>query len=98
MSSQIQEVKQASDIIQVIGERVELKRSGSNFRGLCPFHSEKSPSFFVSEVLQRYKCFGCGESGDAFTFLEKYEGMTFSEALRTLADQAGITLKEVHRT
>lgn len=96
--SQIQEVKQASDIIQVIGERIELKRSGTNFRGLCPFHSEKSPSFFVSEVLQRYKCFGCGESGDAFTFLEKYEGMTFAEALRYLADQTGITLQEFHRT
>lgn len=90
--SQIQEVKQASDIIQIIGERVTLQRSGTNWRGLCPFHSEKSPSFFVSEQLQRYKCFGCGETGDVFTFLEKYEGMTFAESLQTLADRAGITL------
>lgn len=90
--SQIQEVKQASDIIQIIGERVTLQRSGTNWRGLCPFHSEKSPSFFVSEQLQRYKCFGCGETGDIFTFLEKYEGMTFAESLQTLADRAGITL------
>lgn len=90
--SQIQEVKQATDIIQIIGERVTLQRSGTNWRGLCPFHSEKSPSFFVSEQLQRYKCFGCGESGDVFTFLEKYDGMTFAEGLEYLADRAGITL------
>lgn len=90
--SQIQEVKQATDIVQLIGERLTLQRSGANWRGLCPFHSEKSPSFFVSEQLQRYRCFGCGESGDVFTFLEKYDGMTFAEALQTLADRAGITL------
>ncbi len=92
--SQIQEVKDAVDIVEVINERLDLKRSGRNFRALCPFHSEKSPSFFVSSELQRYKCFGCGESGDVFNFLEKYEGMTFSEALRQLAERAGIKLKE----
>lgn len=90
--SQIQEVKQATDIVQIISERVNLQRSGTNWRGLCPFHSEKSPSFFVSEQLQRYRCFGCGKSGDAFTFLDEYEGMTFAEALQYLADRAGITL------
>lgn len=92
--SQIDEVKQATDIIQLIGERLQLQRSGSNWRGLCPFHSEKSPSFFVSEPMQRYKCFGCGESGDVFTFLQKYEAMTFGEAIKMLADRAGITLKD----
>ncbi len=96
--SQIRQVKEASDIITVIGERVSLQKSGSYFKGLCPFHSEKSPSFFVNEQMQRYKCFGCGETGDVFTFLEKYEGMTFYEALSMLADQAGITLKEYTRT
>ena len=90
--SQVLEVKQATDIIQLIGERITLARSGTNWRGLCPFHSEKSPSFFVSEQFQRYRCFGCGETGDAFTFLEKYEGLTFPEALQILADRAGITL------
>ncbi len=92
--SQIKQIKDAIDIVQVIGERVELKRSGTNLKGLCPFHSEKSPSFFVSDQLQRYRCFGCGESGDVFNFLEKYEGMSFSEALHYLADQAGITIEE----
>jgi DNA primase len=90
--SQIQDIKQANDIIQIIGERITLQRSGTNWRGLCPFHSEKSPSFFVSEQLQRYKCFGCSESGDVFTFLEKYEGMTFAETLQYLADRSGIVL------
>lgn len=90
--SQIQDVKQATDIVQLISERITLQRSGTNWRGLCPFHSEKSPSFFVSEQLQRYRCFGCGETGDIFTFLEKYEGMTFAESLQMLADRAGITL------
>lgn len=93
--SQVQEVKQAVDIVQLISERRPLQRSGTNWRGLCPFHSEKSPSFFVSEQMQRYKCFGCGETGDVFTFLQKYEGMTFPEALQYLADRGGITLTKM---
>ncbi len=90
--SDIENVKAVNDIIEVIGSRLRLSRSGSNFRALCPFHSEKSPSFFVSETMQRYKCFGCGEMGDVFTFLEKYEGMTFAESLRYLAERANISL------
>lgn len=90
--SDIERVKEVSDIIELIGSRLSLTRSGSNFRALCPFHSEKSPSFFVSETMQRYKCFGCGETGDVFTFLEKYEGMTFAESLQYLAGRANITL------
>lgn len=92
--SQVQQIKEATNIVELIGERIELKRSGRNWRGLCPFHGEKSPSFFVSEEMQRYKCFGCGETGDVYNFLEKYEGMTFGESLQTLAQQAGITLQE----
>ncbi len=91
--SQIQAVKEASDIVEVIGSRLQLQRSGTYFKGLCPFHGEKSPSFFVNEALQRYKCFGCGESGDVFTFLEKIEGMSFAEALEFLAQKANITLE-----
>jgi DNA primase len=92
--SQVQQIKDAIDIVEIIGERIELKRGGRNWRGLCPFHGEKTPSFFVSEELQRYKCFGCGETGDVYNFLEKYEGMTFNEALQYLAERAGVELKE----
>lgn len=92
--SQIKQVKDAIDIVEIVGERVELQRSGANLKGLCPFHSEKSPSFFVSPTIQRYRCFGCGESGDVFNFLEKYEGMSFGEVLKMLADRAGIELKD----
>ena len=95
--SQINQVKEATDIITVINERLPLQRSGLNYRANCPFHGEKTPSFFVNETMQRYKCFGCGESGDVFTFLEKYESMTFAESLQYLADQAGITLEKQTR-
>lgn len=91
--SQIQQVKELSDILEVIGSRIELKRAGVHLKGLCPFHGEKTPSFFVNESFQRYKCYGCGESGDVFEFLEKYEGMSFYEALKYLAEAAGITLE-----
>lgn len=94
MSSQVQQIKDATNIVEVIGERLELQRAGGYHKANCPFHSEKSPSFFVSESIQRYKCFGCGESGDVITFLQKYEGMTFLEALEDLAQRAGITLEK----
>lgn len=96
--SQIKQVKDATDIIEIIGERLELTRSGASFKANCPFHSEKSPSFFVNEMMQRYKCFGCGESGDVINFLEKYEGMTFVEALEYLADRSGIKLEKFTKT
>lgn len=96
--SQIQQVKEATDIVEIIGQRVELKRAGIHFKGLCPFHAEKSPSFFVSEVMQRFKCFGCGKSGDVLEFLQQYESMSFYEALEWLADKAGITLERELRS
>ncbi|MFH2118463.1 MAG: DNA primase [Candidatus Paceibacterota bacterium] len=96
--SQVQQVKDATDIVQLISERVKLTRSGSSYKGLCPFHSEKSPSFFVSEQIQRYRCFGCGETGDVYDFLQKYDGLTFAESLQHLADRAGIKLKDYQRT
>ncbi len=91
--SQVNEIKDAVNIVDVIGERIDLKRSGANYKALCPFHSETTPSFFVNPQIQRYKCFGCGASGDVIEFLEQYEGMTFLEALQTLADRAGIELE-----
>ncbi len=96
--SQVQQVKEANNIVDVIGQRFELKNAGINYKGLCPFHGEKTPSFFVNEQLQRYRCFGCGASGDVFNFLQEYEGMTFVEALEYLADQAGIKLEKYQRS
>lgn len=92
--SQIKQVKESTNIVDIISERLELSRAGVNLKANCPFHSEKTPSFFVNEQLQRYRCFGCGETGDVYNFLEKYEGMTFAESLKYLADRAGIELKE----
>lgn len=96
--SQIQEVKEANNIIEVIGERIKLERSGANYRACCPFHSEKTPSFFVQEQMQRYRCFGCGASGDVIDFVENYESISFYEALKSLADRVGITLKDYQRS
>src|SRR3990167_11043901 len=93
--NQVEEVKLRTDIVSVIGERIELKKAGRNYKATCPFHGEKTASFMVSPELQIFKCFGCSEGGDAFTFLEKFEGMEFPEALKYLADKAGIKLKRV---
>src|SRR5438093_6807499 len=84
-------VKERVDIVQLIGEHgVILKKSGRGFTGLCPFHSEKTPSFHVNVDTRSYKCFGCQESGDVFTFLEKIDGLTPAGALTALAERAGI--------
>lgn len=93
MADQVEEVKQKTDIVSLISEYLPLKKAGRNYKALCPFHSEKTPSFMVSPELQMYKCFGCGIAGDAFTFLESYEGMEFGEALRFLAERAGVKLE-----
>ena len=90
----IDQVIAANDIVSVIGEHVHMKRSGSGYMGLCPFHNEKSPSFSVSPGKQVYHCFGCGESGNVVTFVMKYKNATFQEALKILADRAGIKLPE----
>lgn len=96
--SQIREIKEANNIVEVIGERIKLEASSANFRACCPFHNEKTPSFFVNPGLQRYRCFGCGANGDVLDFLQNFEGITFYEALKTLADRSGIALKEFQRT
>lgn len=90
---QIEEVRASSDIVNVIGSYIKLKRSGGSYTGLCPFHNEKTPSFSVSPTRQIYKCFGCGASGSVITFVMEYENYTFREAVETLAQRAGITLK-----
>ncbi|OGM59193.1 DNA primase [Candidatus Woesebacteria bacterium RIFCSPLOWO2_01_FULL_39_10] len=93
MTDEVDEIKAKIDIVSIIGEHVELKKAGRNFKGLCPFHSEKTPSFVVSPEMQIFKCFGCGTSGDVYTFLQQYEGMDFYESLQFLAQKAGIKLK-----
>ncbi len=89
----VETVKERTDIVALVGEQVRLTRTGANFKGLCPFHGEKTPSFIVSPTRQMYHCFGCSESGDVFSWLMKREGMTFPEALQVLAQRAGITLQ-----
>lgn len=87
-------VKDAADIIEVISEHVTLQKHGGGYKGLCPFHSEKTPSFSVNQARQYYHCFGCKESGDVFSFIMKYHNLTFPEALQELAQRYGITLQE----
>jgi DNA primase len=88
-----QTVKQQADIVKIIGDYVRLKKSGAqNYSGLCPFHSEKSPSFSVHATRQFYHCFGCGQSGDVFSFLQKIENLSFPEAVRAVAQKCGIAL------
>ena len=90
----IEEVRQANNIVDLISSYVSLKKKGSNYFGLCPFHSEKSPSFSVHPVKQMFHCFGCGKSGDAISFVMEYEDYSFPEAVQYLADRAGIKLPE----
>ncbi len=92
--NEIEEIKSKIDIVDFIGEYIRLTRAGSSFKGLCPFHNEKTPSFNVSEERQRFHCFGCGKGGDIFTFLMEMEGLEFREALETLAERAGVEYKK----
>ena len=89
-----EEVRGAADIVEVVEDYVKLKRSGRSWKGLCPFHDEKTPSFHVTPDLGIYKCFGCGESGDVFNFVMEMEGIGFVEAMRSLADRYGVSLPE----
>jgi DNA primase len=90
----IQELLARADVVEIVGRYVQLKKSGANFVGLCPFHSEKSPSFNVSPTKQFYHCFGCGKSGDAIRFLMEHAGMNFVEATKDLAGQYGMEVPE----
>ncbi len=90
----VEEVRSRNDIVDVIGSYVKLQKKGSSYFGLCPFHNEKSPSFSVSRDKQMYYCFGCGAGGNVFTFLMEYENFSFVEALKFLADRAGVQLPQ----
>jgi len=89
-------LKQQADIVRIVGDYVKLKKAGAqNFSGLCPFHAEKTPSFSVHATRQFFHCFGCGESGDVFTFIQKVENITFPEAVRLIAQKLGVPLPKI---
>ena len=92
---QVEEVRARSDIVAVIGEHIPLKRAGKDYRALCPFHEEKTPSFYVVPSKGFYKCFGCGESGDVFSFVMKRVGLDFTEAVKYAGRKAGVEVREV---
>ncbi len=93
MSSSVDQIKSRIDILTLVGSYIKLDKAGSSWKGRCPFHNEKTPSFFVSPDRGSYYCFGCGVSGDIFTFVEEFEGLDFKGALKLLADRAGVVLE-----
>lgn len=88
----LQELREKVDIVEVVGRQVALKRAGKSYKGLCPFHQEKTPSFYVDPHRRSFKCFGCGEWGDALDFVQKTQGKSFLEAVRSLAETTGVSL------
>jgi DNA primase len=93
-NSTVQEIKDRLDVAEVIGNYMQLKKAGVNFKGLCPFHNERTPSFVVTPSRQIWHCFGCGEGGDVFSFVQKFENLDFAQTLKLLADRAGVKLPE----
>ncbi len=91
---QVEQVKQACDIVALVSQKVVLKKRGRNFLGLCPFHSEKSPSFTVSPEKQFFHCFGCGAGGSVFDFVMKFENISFVEAVQNLAAEHNIVIND----
>ena len=97
MSSEVEQTKERLSIVDVVGGYVKLEKAGTNFKAKCPFHNEKTPSFFVSSDRGSYYCFGCGAHGDVFTFVQAFEGVDFRGALKSLAARAGVELKRSDR-
>src|SRR3989338_4585127 len=97
ISSPVQQIKDRLSIEEVVSSYVKLEKAGANFKAKCPFHNEKTPSFFVSPDRGSYYCFGCAAKGDIFTFIEEFEGLDFKGALKVLAKRAGITLGEFNK-
>lgn len=97
MASPVEQIKERLGIVDIVGAYLKLERAGTNLKARCPFHSEKTPSFFVSPARNTYHCFGCGARGDIFSFVQEFEGLDFPGALKVLADRAGVTLFERSR-
>ena len=89
----IEEVKSRCDIVDVISDYIKVQNSGANYKGLCPFHGEKTPSFYINSQKQIYKCFGCGEGGDVINFVMKMENLEFMDAVKLLARRCGVEVK-----
>ncbi len=97
MSSSVEQIKERLNIEEVVGSYIKLERAGNSLKAKCPFHNEKTPSFFVSPERGSYYCFGCGAKGDIFTFVEEFEGIDFLGALKILADKAGVQFEKFSR-
>ncbi len=96
MSSSVEKIKEKLDITDVLGSYLKLEKAGSSFKAKCPFHNEKTPSFFVSPARGSYYCFGCGAKGDIFTFVQEFEGLDFLGSLKLLAERAGVELERIN--
>ena len=94
----VDEIRSRCNIVDVVGRVVPLKKAGSNYKGICPFHNEKTPSFVVSETKQIFTCFGCGASGDLITFVQRYYNLDFRGAVEMLAKEYGLSLDGAFRS
>ncbi len=92
MATPVEEIKARLDTVEIIGRDIRLQRAGRNWKGLCPFHDEKTPSFHVFPDRGNFKCFGCGEGGDIFTYVMHRDGVEFPDALQELAREAGVEI------